>query len=86
MTLTIEIDDKLKKETKRNLKKMGLNITIATKMYYIYINQHGRLPFTPSIGESELDQALYDTRNHNYAGEYNSLKDFRKDLYSDEKD
>lgn len=84
MTLTIGIDDKLKAETKSNLEKMGMDLTTATRMYYIYINQHGKLPFTPSVGKSELDQALYDTRHHNFAGEYNSLEEFRKDLYSDE--
>lgn len=84
MTLTLAIDDKLKKETKANLEKMGLDFTTAVRMYFISINQNGELPFTPNIGRTELDQALYEARHHQYAGEYNSLEDFRKDLYSDE--
>lgn len=82
MSLKLEIDDKLIAETKANLEKMGMDMTTATRMYYIYINQHGKLPFTPSTGRSELDQALYEAKHHQYAGEYNSLKEFRKDLYS----
>ena len=58
MPVTLGIDNKLKEETKSNLEKMGLDMTTATKMYFIYINQHGKLPFTPSVGRSELDKAL----------------------------
>ncbi|NRO20780.1 hypothetical protein IMAU60206_01268 [Lactobacillus helveticus] len=82
MSLTLGIDDKLKAETRANLKKMGIDMTTATKMYYIYINQHGKLPFAPSAGRSELDRAVYEAKHHQYAGEYNSLEEFRKDLYS----
>ncbi|PAK98067.1 damage-inducible protein J [Lactobacillus kefiranofaciens] len=84
MSLTLGIDNKLKAETKANLEKMGMDMTTATRMYYIYINQHGKLPFVLSIGKSELDIALDQAKNHQYAGEYNSLEEFRKDLYSDE--
>ena len=82
MPVTLGIDNRLKEETKSNLEKMGLDMTTATKMYFIYINQHGKLPFTPSVGRSELDKALEQVKNHEYAGEYDSLEDFRKDLYS----
>lgn len=86
MSLTLGIDNKLKEETKSNLEKMGLDMTTATRMYFIYINQHGKLPFTPSISKSELDEALEQAQNHKYAGEYDSLEDFRKDLYSTDED
>lgn len=86
MSLTLGIDDKLKAEIRANLKKMGIDMTTATKMYYIYINQHGKLPFVPSTGRSELDQAVYEAKHHQYAGEYNSLEEFRKDLYSPDED
>ena len=84
MSLTLGIDDKLKSETKKNFKKMGMDMTTATRMFYIYVNQHGNLPFTPSVGRTELEQALHEAKNHEYADEYDSLDDFRKDLYSDE--
>lgn len=84
MSLTLGIDDKLKAETKANLKKMGIDMTTATRMFYIYINQNGKLPFTPSVGRTELDQAVYEAKHHQYAGEYSSLEEMRKDLYSDE--
>ncbi|TSO26320.1 type II toxin-antitoxin system RelB/DinJ family antitoxin [Lactobacillus sp. LL6] len=84
MSLTLGIDNDLKSETRSNLKKMGLDMTTATKMFYIYINQHGKLPFTPSVGRSELEQAVYEAKHHQFAGEYKSLEEMRKDLYSDE--
>ena len=41
---------------------------------------------TLGIGRSELDQTLYQAleqvKNYEYAGEYDFLEDFRKDLYS----
>lgn len=86
MPVTLGIDNELKNKTKANLAKMGLDMTTATKMYFMYINQHGKLPFTPSVGRSELDEALEQVRNHEYAGEYNSLEDFRRDLYSPDED
>lgn len=36
MPVTLGIDNKLKEETKSNLEKMGLDMTTATKMYFIY--------------------------------------------------
>lgn len=37
MSLTLGIDDKLKAEIRANLKKMGIDMTTATKMYiYLY--------------------------------------------------
>lgn len=83
MSLTLNIDDRLKVETEANLRKMGIDITTATKMFYIYVNQHGKLPFTPLLGGTELDQAVYEAKHHQYAGEYDSLEEMRKDLYSD---
>lgn len=41
MSLTLGIDNKLKEETKSNLEKMGLDMTTATRMYFIYINTRG---------------------------------------------
>ncbi len=40
---------------------------------------------TGSSNRSELEQALYEAKHHQYAGEYDSLEDFRKDLYSSKK-
>lgn len=36
----------------------------------------------PSVGRTELEQAIHEAKNHQYADEYDSLEDFRKDLYS----
>lgn len=48
--------------------------------------KNGKPPFAPSTGRSELDQAVYEAKHHQYAGEYNSLEEFRKDLYSPDED
>lgn len=57
---------------------MGMDITTAIRMFYLYVDQHGKLPF----GRTELEQAIHEAKNHQYADEYAFLEDFRKDLYS----
>lgn len=47
-----------------------------------HVDQHGKLPFIPNVGKTELEQAVHEAKNHQYADEYDSLEDFRKDLYS----
>ena len=84
MSLTLGIDDDLKKKTKDNFKKMGMDMTTATRMFYLYVDQHGKLPFTPSVGRTELEQAVHESKTHQYADEFDSLEDFRKNIYSDE--
>lgn len=42
-----------------------------------------KLP-SPSNDRTELEQAVYEAKHHQYAGEYSSLEEMRKDLYSDE--
>lgn len=47
-----------------------------------HVDQYGNLPFTPRVERTELEQAIHEAKNHQYADEYDSLEDFRKDLYS----
>lgn len=37
-----------------------------------------------AAGRTELEQAIHEVKNHEYAGEYNSLEEMRKDLYSED--
>lgn len=75
---SMRMDPEFKKETQENFKKMGLNMTSATNMFYTFVNQHGYLPFTPSTGKTELEQAIDDAKNGKFAHTYNSEEDFRK--------
>lgn len=47
-----------------------------------YVDQYGKSPFTPSVERRGLQQSIHEAKNHQYADEYDSLEDFRKDLYS----
>lgn len=38
--------------------------------------------FPPSVERTGLEQAVHEAKNQQYADEYDSLEDFRKDLYS----
>lgn len=42
------------------------------------------MSLTPINKKTELEQAIHEAKTHQYANEYDSLEDFRKDLYSDE--
>jgi DNA-damage-inducible protein J len=52
-TLSIRIDDNLKKETERNLKSMGLTFSSAINIYFAKINQTHKIPF-------EVEACPYD--------------------------
>lgn len=40
------------------------------------------MSLTPINKKTKLEQAVYEAKTHQYANEYDSLEDFRKDLYS----
>lgn len=81
----MRIDPNFKKETQENFKKMGLDMSTATKMFYTFVNQHGYLPFTPSIGKTDLEQSIDDANKGKFTHTYNSAKDFRKHLIDESK-
>lgn len=33
---------------------MGMDITTATRMFYLYVDRYRKLPFIPSSGDEEL--------------------------------
>lgn len=41
---SMRLDPDFKKETQENFKKMGLDMSTATKMFYTFVNRHGYLP------------------------------------------
>ncbi|TGY16868.1 hypothetical protein [Lactobacillus intestinalis] len=47
-----------------------------------HVDQHRKLPFAPSVERTGLEQAVHEAKNQQYVDEYDSLEDFRKDLYS----
>ncbi|MGQ5708410.1 type II toxin-antitoxin system RelB/DinJ family antitoxin [Lactobacillus sp. PSON] len=77
---SMRMDPNFKKETQDNFKKMGLSMSAATKMFYTFVNKHGYLPFTPTTGKTELEQAIEDAENGIYGHTYNSVEDFKKHL------
>lgn len=86
-TVTIRLDDDLKENAKKDLEDMGLDLSTATKIFYRQIVKTGEFPFKITTSwRDEMDTALNEAKNGIYAGEYNSLDDMRKDLYSDDED
>lgn len=83
---SMRMDSKFKQETQNNFKKMGLDMSTATKMFFTFVNQHGYLPFTPSTGKTELEQAIDDANNEKFVNTYDSVEEFRKHLRNESKD
>lgn len=82
---SMRLDSKLKEETQKNFEKMGLDMSTATKMFFTFVNQHGYLPFTPSTGETELEQSIKDADSGIFGHTYESASDFRKHLIDESK-
>lgn len=75
---SMRMDSSFKKETQDNFKKMGLSMSAATKMFYAFVNQHGYLPFTPTTGKTELEQAIEDAESNQFGHTYESAEEFKK--------
>lgn len=82
---SMRMDSNFKKETQENFQKMGLDMSTATKMFYTFVNQHGYLPFTPSIGKTELEQSIEDADNKKFSHTYADVNEFRKHLINESK-
>lgn len=76
----MRMDSKFKEETKENFKKMGLSMSAATNMFFTFVNQHGYLPFTPTVQKTELEQAIEDAENGKLAHTYSSFEDYQKGM------
>ncbi|GHT78578.1 hypothetical protein FACS1894104_1960 [Actinomycetota bacterium] len=82
-TLSIRIDDDLKKETERNLQGMGLTFSSAINIFFTKINQTHKIPFEieacPYDPEfvNMMDESLasYDPNSKRYSSGSEALKD-----------
>jgi DNA-damage-inducible protein J len=54
--LTIRIDEKLKKETKKTLEKQGLDMSTAVKMFFHQVLIQKGLPFLPTHDPKKIKQ------------------------------
>ena len=52
--LTIRIEEKLKKDAQKTLKKQGLDMTTAIRMFLHQVNFEKGLPFLPTRNEARL--------------------------------
>lgn len=69
----------------KSVKKIQANVDRKIANYAEDImNEIGMIPSNELKSKSQLEQAIYEAKHHQYAGEYNSLEEMRKDLYSDE--
>lgn len=82
---SMRIDAKLKEKTQKNFKKMGLDMSTATKMFFTFVNQHGYLPFIPTTGKTELEQAIEEANKGHFSRTYKSVAEFKNHLRDEDK-
>ncbi|WP_040534819.1 type II toxin-antitoxin system RelB/DinJ family antitoxin [Schleiferilactobacillus shenzhenensis] len=83
--IVTRIDRQTKMEAQSVLAEMGLDMSTAIKIFLKQVAHDRRLPFTPDA-EDPLDRATDLALEDVAAGRittFDSLADFRKDLYSD---
>ncbi len=59
--ITARVDPKLKRETEKVLKKMGLTTSQAITLFFNQINLRQALPFAVAIPNTETAKAIEDT-------------------------
>ena len=87
-TLSVRLDAKLKTDSQRVLKRMGLDISVATKMFLTQVVERKAIPFTvrtvngfTADFEREVLEDLADMKKnpHKYK-KYTNVKDLMSDL------
>lgn len=80
--LTIRIDEKLKKQTKKTLEKQGLDISTAIKMFCNQVVIQKGLPFLPTHNpkriKEEWDREVKDALKN--GKRYTSVKELFDDI------
>ena len=89
-TLSIRLDTKLKKQSQVTLKKLGLDISSATKLFLTQVVEHKAIPFpirtingfTPEFEAEILAESAHMRKNPNLYKKYTNVKELVKDLHS----
>ena len=87
-TLSIRLDNKLKKDSKKVFKELGLDISSATKLFLTQVVNRKALPFevrtvngfTPAFEQEILDDIVDMKKNRHKYKAYTDVKELMKDL------
>lgn len=83
--VSAQVDADTKKAAQRVLSDMGLDMNTAIGAFLKHVARERRMPFTPDA-RTPIDRATNLALADVQAGRmktFNSLEDFRKDLYAD---
>jgi DNA-damage-inducible protein J len=76
------VEPKLKKESMKILKKLGLSESEGIRLFLKGVIIYNGLPFDLRIPNEETTQAMKDTENGNTIGPFNSVEELLKELDS----
>ena len=83
--MTLRIDHDIKVQATKLFKSLGLDMSIATKMFYRQALQHHGLPFDVRIEELNIEThaAMEDaTKRKNFNGPFDSVEELMESLDS----
>ena len=81
--MTLRIDHDIKVQATKLFKSLGLDMSIATKMFYRQALQHHGLPFDVRIEEPNIEThaAMEDaTKRKNFNGPFDSVEELMESL------
>lgn len=82
-TFNMKISKKMKKEVKETFNSMGLDMATATRMFYAYVINFKKFPFTPEAPMTNLQKSILEDQNGIYGHTYRNFDEFAKDLDHD---
>ena len=78
-TITINVDDKLKEESKKIFENLGLDMSTGIKIYLNQVVKRKGIPFDVTLEKSDLELALEDIAEARVET-FNNIDDLMKDL------
>lgn len=78
-TITINVDDKLKEESKKMFENLGLDMSTGIKIYLNQVVKRKGIPFDVTLEKSDLELALEDIAEARVET-FNNIDDLMKDL------
>ena len=78
-TISLRVDDKLKKDAIKVFEELGLDLSTGIKIYLQQVVINGGIPFDVTLEKSDLELALEDIASGRVES-FNNLDELLKDL------
>ncbi|MBL1228489.1 type II toxin-antitoxin system RelB/DinJ family antitoxin [Enterococcus sp. BWB1-3] len=81
--LNLRLDDELKEESAKFFNDIGMDLSTGIKIYLTKVVKEQAIPFTLSLGQDDLSQALKEIESGNYKT-FNNKQELMEELNNED--